>query len=545
MAFPMPHLNQVDRTATVFRLLTVMLAGLALLLSEYPADPLLLYIGAGYVVTSGALALLDSRVASNWTAYPIVLLDIGVVTAINTLAASPLPLWPLYLFPIAGAAVVGQSAAATAIALSVVSYSTATWLTTGSVSVLDFWPITILVAATFLIATLSAHWLVGREAKQRILTPSAAEAIAHAATVTILRGELRREVELRRTAAEMTATLDRQTVYTITTAAARSGLGASASLVELSSGRILAGDSDVSPALMRLAVEGEAVAGEWITLLPEEGHPLRVLVGTDLALLVRRPDPPLGLMEATWLDQLAALAKATLDRCRSYEQLQAQLQVKEDLIATVGHELRSPLTSIHGYSQMMSRELGIVQRQVGQLNRLIGDMVDASRLEDGQLPIKRETIHLAEYARMAAERFRGAYEGRKLRLELSDVPSIQGDPARLNQVLDNLLGNAVKYSPPDQEVVLRIEATDGRVLLSVQDHGTGIAPEHLPHLFDRFYRAPCDSTRRVKGLGLGLSIVRDLVAAHGGSVWAESAGPGQGSTFWVSLPVAAREESPA
>ncbi len=215
------------------------------------------------------------------------------------------------------------------------------------------------------------------------------------------------------------------------------------------------------------------------------------------------------------------------------------LRAKDELIAMVGHELRTPLTSIHGYSQLMGRQLGVVQRQVEQLNRLIGDFMEAAQGESLQLALIREPVDLVELARRAAERFRGAHEGRRLRLELGPVPAVEGDPARLGQVLDNLLANAAKYSAEDQEIVITVGVGGEEVILSVQDHGVGIAPEHLTRLFDRFYRVPGTDTEQVTGLGLGLSIARDLVAAHGGRIWVESDGHGKGSTFRVSLPVPA------
>lgn len=218
------------------------------------------------------------------------------------------------------------------------------------------------------------------------------------------------------------------------------------------------------------------------------------------------------------------------------------LRAKDELIAMAGHELRTPLTSIAGYSQLMARQLGVIQQQVGQLNGLIGDFVDAARREDGRLSIERQALDMRDLAKRAAERFRGSRPEHALRLILGDVLPIEGDPGRLGQVLDNLLENAAKYSPPEQEIVLSV-GTDGmQVTVSVQDHGVGILPEHLPLLFERFYRVPGAKADSVKGLGLGLAIVRDLVTAHGGRVWAESPGPGRGSTFWISLPVSAAGE---
>jgi signal transduction histidine kinase len=219
------------------------------------------------------------------------------------------------------------------------------------------------------------------------------------------------------------------------------------------------------------------------------------------------------------------------------------LRAKDDLIAMASHELRSPLTSISGYSQMMSHQLEVVQRQVSQINSLIGDFLEASQLEGTQLRLTAGQVDLVDLARMAAERFEGSNEGRRLRLELSDVPMLEGDQARLAQVLDNLLSNAAKYSPPQEEIVLTIGGDEREVLLSVQDRGVGVDAEHLPRIFDRFYRVRNKDTERVKGLGLGLSIVRDIVVAHRGRVWVESAGAGKGSTFWVSLPLPPREQA--
>jgi signal transduction histidine kinase len=163
-------------------------------------------------------------------------------------------------------------------------------------------------------------------------------------------------------------------------------------------------------------------------------------------------------------------------------------------------------------------------------------LVAESTGQGGQLSLDLQPLDLSELARAASERFKARYAEPPLRLEIEPVDALHGDPARLTQILDNLLDNAAKYSPAEQEVVLRVRMQDATILLGVQDRGVGIASEHLPHLFDRFYRVPGSATARVKGLGLGLFIVRDLVVAHGGRVWAESEGPGRGSTFWVSLP---------
>jgi signal transduction histidine kinase len=262
-------------------------------------------------------------------------------------------------------------------------------------------------------------------------------------------------------------------------------------------------------------------------LLPAETHEQEMVIG----------DPPRTFVAVS---TRTGEGEHVVTVYREVTREREALRAKDDLIAMAGHELRTPLTSIAGYSQLMARQLGVIQQQVGQLNHLIGDFVDASRRDDAQLSLDFRPVDMAELVRRAADRFQGSHPQHSLRLVLAEVPATEGDPARLGQVLDNLLGNAAKYSPPGQEIVLSLGLDDGQLSLSIADSGIGIAPEHLPLLFERFYRVP-GVREGFKGLGLGLSIVRDLVAAHGGRVWAESAGTGQGSTFWVTLPVTTGE----
>jgi signal transduction histidine kinase len=214
------------------------------------------------------------------------------------------------------------------------------------------------------------------------------------------------------------------------------------------------------------------------------------------------------------------------------------LRTKDELLAVVGHELRTPLSSIKGYGQLMARQLATVQEQVQRLDQLAGDVMDTARADGGRLTLKRETLSAAELIESAAGRFHTNYPARSLELEVGVCPPIEGDAGRLGQVLDNLLSNAAKYSPPDTVINLRGSAEGTWVYLAVVDRGVGIAPEHLPRLFERFYRVPGMDTDKnpPAGFGLGLSIVRDLVEAHGGTVTATSHGPGQGCTFTVVLP---------
>ncbi len=254
-----------------------------------------------------------------------------------------------------------------------------------------------------------------------------------------------------------------------------------------------------------------------------------ITLGKDgLTLAIRRAD----VREGDY--HLALLSDITKER--------DALRAKEDLISLIGHELRTPLTSIYGYSQMMGRNLSVVQRQINQLNRLISDILDESQLEGGKLSLSWQMVDVAVVARSASERFSGAHPEATLRLDLEDVPQVRADSSRMGQILDNLLDNAVKYSAEDTEITLIARKVGDELHIAVRDDGMGIPPDQLEHLFDRYYRAPGNETKRINGLGLGLSIVRELVAAHDGRVWAESDGPGKGSTFCFSLPLA---EQPA
>lgn len=244
-------------------------------------------------------------------------------------------------------------------------------------------------------------------------------------------------------------------------------------------------------------------------------------------------------------ERVFALAQAPVEQeqgvltiYREITQERQAVRARDELLSLVGHELRGPLTSIHGFSQMMSRNLAVVQQQVGQLDRLIGDLMSKSALESGQLSLDLQAMELSKLVADAAERFRVAHPDRELRLSVEPVGEVQADPARLMQVLDNLMSNAVKYSQPESPLDVGLDRADGSARLWVRDYGAGIGAEHLPHLFDRFYRIQDADAQSVKGLGLGLAIVRELVVAHGGQVWAESDGPGKGSTFYVTLPLA-------
>jgi PAS domain S-box-containing protein/excisionase family DNA binding protein len=222
-------------------------------------------------------------------------------------------------------------------------------------------------------------------------------------------------------------------------------------------------------------------------------------------------------------------------------------RLQDEFLALAAHELRAPLTAISGYAQILLRRgaysedsAAAIVRQCERLDRLIGDLIDVARLTSGQLTLRIEPVDLVELAQSCLEQARvtsGAAP--PLRIVAPDHPLVGAwDRDRLGQVLDNLLSNAIKYSPGHGEVLLRVEDLGTAARVSVEDRGLGIPPEALPRIFERFYRARSADTARVDGLGLGLYVARIVVEAHGGQIRAESAGPGQGSTFTFTLPYA-------
>lgn len=221
----------------------------------------------------------------------------------------------------------------------------------------------------------------------------------------------------------------------------------------------------------------------------------------------------------------------------------AQEQLQRDFISMVTHELRNPLTSLKGYAQLMQRRatydargMDVIVSQTNLLERLVDDLRDVARLESRGLELNRTEVDLVALTRRAVEQARALVKGHRLRVDLPDQP-ITGwwDDDRLAQVIQNLLSNAIKYSPDGGDIVVRVEDRRYEARVSVSDQGIGIAPEALPRLFGRFFRAQGALTLGVQGLGLGLYITKGLIEAHGGEIWVDSE-PGKGSTFIFTLP---------
>ncbi len=240
-------------------------------------------------------------------------------------------------------------------------------------------------------------------------------------------------------------------------------------------------------------------------------------------------------------------ALAGLQRAR--RETAAATHVKDEFLITVSHELRTPLTAIYGYAQMLakgalkddqkSRALATVERNARAQTQLIDDLFDASQVVSGRLRLDARGVNLADVVRSVADAVRPAVDDKRITLHVTidgDVGPIPGDSDRLQQVVWNLLANAIKFTPGDGRVDVRLERAGSYAQLTVSDSGVGISPEFLPHVFERFRQQDGGTTRQYGGLGLGLALVQHLVELHGGSVQAESEGAGRGATFRVRLP---------
>ncbi len=240
----------------------------------------------------------------------------------------------------------------------------------------------------------------------------------------------------------------------------------------------------------------------------------------------------------------------------AHEQLKRADRIKAEFLATLSHELRTPLNAILGWVQILkngataddlAQGVPIIERNVRAQAQLIEDLLDMSRIEAGKVSLDIQPIDLAEIVNASIETVRPAARGKEIRLTsaFSSVGGIvMGDRNRLQQILWNLLINAVKFTPKGGRVHAIIERSNSHVDVSVADSGQGIAPEFLPQVFDRFRQADSSTTRQHGGLGLGLSIVKHLTELHGGSVRVTSGGVDLGATFTISLPFQSVRQEP-
>jgi signal transduction histidine kinase len=266
-------------------------------------------------------------------------------------------------------------------------------------------------------------------------------------------------------------------------------------------------------------------------------------------------DDELARLTASFNGMLERIERQDLDLEASREQAEQASRMKDEFLATLSHELRTPMTPILGWAQILRRLAGadaklaqaaeVIERNAIAQTRIIDDLLDMSRIVSGKIRLEVRGYDPREVVDAALDAVRAAAQARGVALESSvepGVPLLRGDPQRIQQVLWNLLSNATKFTGKDGRV--RIEARlatddagDEVVRIRVADTGLGIAPAFLPHVFERFRQADSSATRNHGGLGLGLAIVKQLVELHGGTVSAQSAGLGQGATFTLDLPV--------
>jgi PAS domain S-box-containing protein len=248
-------------------------------------------------------------------------------------------------------------------------------------------------------------------------------------------------------------------------------------------------------------------------------------------------------------EELARRASVAIDNAMLYRDAQQANRAKDEFLATLSHELRTPMTSILGWARLLrmglSREESIdaveaIEKSALVQAQLIDDILDVSRIISGKLRVDPEPVDLRTIAEAALTTVHPAAQAKNIDILTSfppSVPAVAGDEGRLQQVIWNLLSNAIKFTPRGGTVTLRITAPGSLLCLTVHDTGEGISPEFLPHVFEAFRQADSSTTRVHGGIGLGLAIVRYIVELHGGRVSVESAGPGKGSTFTVELPV--------
>jgi len=236
---------------------------------------------------------------------------------------------------------------------------------------------------------------------------------------------------------------------------------------------------------------------------------------------------------------------------RAEEAMRAANAAKDQFLAALSHELRAPLTPVMAATDLLLRDrqlpetirddLELIRRNVSLQCRLIDDLLDSTRIARGKVELHRQTLPLATVVHHAIQVCAPEVDAKGLNLDVGSACCniyVHADPARLQQIFWNLLRNAVKFTAPGGRITVRCRTDNGRAIVQVSDTGIGIAPEHLPRIFDAFEQGGREVTRQFGGLGLGLAISRAIVEMHGGTIRASSEGKGQGATFTVELPLA-------
>lgn len=270
------------------------------------------------------------------------------------------------------------------------------------------------------------------------------------------------------------------------------------------------------------------------------------------ALVIEAPDTYVfDQSDQKQVSMLATQAAIGIRNAQLYHQSQEAIQMREAFLSIAAHELKTPLTSMLGYTQVLQRRvareqslndrdtrtLQVIATQAARLNRMVAALFDLSRIHTGQLSIQRAPLDLCMLAQRVVEEIQPTIEQHTLTLNLPDEPVlIEGDEIRLEQVLQNLIQNAFKYSPHGGEVHVQIKQHDNEGYILVKDEGIGIPTDALPQLFGRFYRAHNAQTRHISGMGVGLYVVKEIITLHGGQITVASE-EGAGSTFTIRLPL--------
>jgi PAS domain S-box-containing protein len=303
-----------------------------------------------------------------------------------------------------------------------------------------------------------------------------------------------------------------------------------------------------------------------LDIITKDGHRLTLEVSTRISHRDGRPVVEGIARDVTERKRVEAERQALLERERAaraeaerlLHEAESANRLKDEFLATLSHELRTPLTSILGWAHMLDGGMleetaardavAVILRNAEHQKQLVEDILDASRIVAGKLKVEIKPIHLLTVVGSAIEAIRPVAAAKGVELSCALDPQaegVEGDTHRLQQVVWNLLSNAVKFTPKGGRVKVEVKRLPAQVRITVSDTGAGIAPEFLPHVFERFRQADGSTTRRHGGLGLGLSIARHLVEAHGGAVHAYSAGEGRGATFTVDLPLPSVSQSVA
>ena len=329
--------------------------------------------------------------------------------------------------------------------------------------------------------------------------------------------------------------------------------------------RAIAAGATICEDVTRENLERRAVDDRHLQLLTELGigsHIVALLATRGRVIgavsLVRRPDrEPYGEGDIATAEDVARRAALATDNARLYRSAEQAVEMRDRFLAVASHELRTPLSVVYGHWELLARWLrtspGLERRAnadkietslkrlgqgVDQLRRLVEELLDVSRLAHGTMELRRAPVDLVQVVRQAVDDASASTATGRLRVELPDAPVVGSwDGPRLGQVVDNLLLNALKYSPGEKAVEVELTRSGNRARLRITDEGIGIPAGELETIFEPFNRAQNASAQHFPGLGLGLAVSREIVTRLGGRLWAESRGEGQGSTFFVELDI--------